>query len=92
MLVCEVREWEQWFWNKFKAFLDEIGKYRVEETERLTRVEGQLLEDIQSTDERSHEISKRMVEVDYIKGKGGILKSLGEQWALSFSLLFEGGI
>ena len=24
LLVCEVKEWEQLFWNKFKAFLDKI--------------------------------------------------------------------
>ena len=37
LLVCEVREWEQLFWNKFKAFLDQIDNDRVEEKERLTR-------------------------------------------------------
>ena len=37
LLVCEVREWEQLFWNKFKAFLNRIDKDRVEEKERLTR-------------------------------------------------------
>ena len=37
LLVCEVREWEQLFWNKFKAFLDKIDNDRVEEKVRLTR-------------------------------------------------------
>ena len=37
LLVCEVKEWEQLFWIKFNSFLDQISKYRVGETERLTR-------------------------------------------------------
>jgi len=37
LLLCEVNEWEELFWNRFKAFLDQIGNDRVEEKERLTR-------------------------------------------------------
>ena len=37
LLLYEVKEWEELFWNKFKAFLDQIGNDRVEEKERLTR-------------------------------------------------------
>src|SRR5882762_7161989 len=36
LLLCEMIEWEQLFWNKFKFFLDQVGD-RVEEKERLTR-------------------------------------------------------
>ena len=36
LLVWEVRQWEQLFWDKFKAFLDQIGNDRVTEKERLT--------------------------------------------------------
>ena len=35
LLVYEVKRWEQLFWNKFKAFLDQIGNDRAEEEERL---------------------------------------------------------
>jgi hypothetical protein len=37
LLVYEVKEWEQLFWNKFKAFRDQTGSDRVEEKERWTR-------------------------------------------------------
>ena len=37
LLVYEVREWEQLFWNKFKAFLDEIENDRVEEEKETRR-------------------------------------------------------
>ena len=37
LLIYEVKEWEELFWNKLKAFLDQIGNDRVEEKERLTR-------------------------------------------------------
>ena len=56
MLLYEIKEWEQLFWNKFKAFRDrdQIGSDRVQENERLTREwGGQLLEETQSPDARS---------------------------------------
>ena len=37
LLIYEVYEWEQLFWNKLKSFLDQIDNDRVEEKERLTR-------------------------------------------------------
>ncbi|KAF8817230.1 hypothetical protein BYT27DRAFT_6863229 [Phlegmacium glaucopus] len=37
LLVYEVKEWEQLFWNKFKDVLDHISNDRIEEKERLTR-------------------------------------------------------
>ncbi|KAF8817319.1 hypothetical protein BYT27DRAFT_7201762, partial [Phlegmacium glaucopus] len=37
LLVYEVKEWEQLFWNKFKDVLDQISNDGVEEKERLTR-------------------------------------------------------
>ena len=37
LLVYEVKEWEQLFWTKFKAFLNRIENDRVEEKERLAR-------------------------------------------------------
>ncbi|KAF8805288.1 hypothetical protein BYT27DRAFT_7193008, partial [Phlegmacium glaucopus] len=37
LLVYEVKEWEQLFWNKLKDVLDQIGNDRVEEKERLKR-------------------------------------------------------
>ena len=37
LLVYEVNEWEQLFWDKFKAFRDQIGNDRVDVKERLSR-------------------------------------------------------
>ncbi|KAF8799337.1 hypothetical protein BYT27DRAFT_7264029 [Phlegmacium glaucopus] len=37
LLLYEVKEWEQRFWNKLKAFLDQLANDRMEERERLTR-------------------------------------------------------
>ena len=88
LLVFEVREWEQLFWNKFKAFLDKIDKYRVEEKERLTR--EWRANCWKRLNPQMHAALKRMADVDDMENKDGILKTLGEHWALSISQLFEG--
>ena len=88
LLVWEVREWEQRFWNKFKAFLVEIGKYRVEETERLTREwRANCWKRLKP---QMHAALKRMADVGYSEYNDLFLKFLGEQWALSISQRFEG--
>ena len=92
LLVCEVREWEKLFWDKFKAFLVEIGKYRVEEKERLTR--EWRANCWKRLNPQIHAALKRMADLDvnvkYYKDL--LLKSLGEEWTLSISNLqvFEG--
>jgi hypothetical protein len=37
VMLYEVNGWEQLFWNRLKALLDQIGNDRVELKERLTR-------------------------------------------------------
>ena len=87
LLLCEVRGWEQLFWDKFKAFLVKIGNDRVEEKERLTR--EWKANCWKRLNLQMDAALKRMADVD-MKDKDGILKDLGQQWALSISLLFEG--
>ena len=50
LLLYEVKEWELFFWNKLKAFLDQIDWKRKNIDER---VESQLLEETQSPDAQS---------------------------------------
>ena len=87
LLLCEVREWEQLFWNKFKAFLDLIGKYRVAEKERLTREWKANCWKRLNT--QMHAALKRMADVEDMKDEDS-QKFLAEQWAYCISLLFEG--
>ena len=89
LLVCEVREWEQLFYDKFKAFLDKIDNDRVEEKERLTR--AWRANCWKRLNPQMHAALKRMadVDIDDSEVKDWILKVLGEQWSLSISH-FEG--
>ena len=86
LLVCEVREWEQLFLNKFKAFLDRIGKDRLEEKERLTREwRADCWKRLNSL---MHAAVKRLADV--VKDGDCFLETLGEQWASSIGQFFEG--
>jgi hypothetical protein len=84
LLVCEVREWEQLFWNKFKAFLDLIGNDRLEEKDRLTR--EWRANCWKRLDPQMHSALKRL------NGKHSSLEtvSLEEQWVECIRLFFEG--
>ena len=87
LLVYEVREWEQLFWDKFEAFLVKIGNYRAEETERLTK---EWRADCQRRlNPQMHAALRRMADVD-MQYKDEFLEDLGEQWANSISQFFEG--
>jgi hypothetical protein len=87
LLVCEVREWEQLFWNKFKVFRDQIGNDRVEEKDRLTR--EWRTNCWKRLDPQMDAALKRLADADMIYNDV-FLKALGEQWALSIRLFFEG--
>ena len=87
LLVFEVREWEQLFWNKFKTFLDQIDNDRVEEKERLTREWRANCWKRLNT--QMHAALKRFAVVD-MEVKDLFLEDLGDQWAFSISQLFEG--
>ena len=88
LLVCEVRGWEQLFWNKFQAFLDQIGNDRVVEKERLTR--EWRADYWKRLNPQMHAALKRMAEVDYTEDNDLFLKNLGEEWASSIIQNFEG--
>ena len=76
LLVYEVREWERFFWNKFKGFLFyQIGDDRVEEKERLTR--EWKANCWKRLNLQMHAAMKRMADVDVMEHK----ETLGKQWA-----------
>ena len=95
LLLYEVMEWERLFWNRFKAFLDQIqvanDRVGVEVKERWTRewrahCWKRLNPQMQAAVERL---------VDLVKDKGWsgwFLKvpSLSKRWASSISQLIEG--
>ena len=87
LLLCEVKEWEQLFWNKFKTFLDQIGNDRVEEKERLTR--DWRANCWKRLNPQMHAALKRLAESDLDK-QFPYLKILSHRWELSISQLFEG--
>ena len=77
LLACEVEEWEQLFWNKFKALLYQIGNNRVEEKERLTREWKANCWKRLNT--QMHAAQKRS---DKLEGHSGFkLQRLGKRWA-----------
>ena len=85
LLVYEVREWEQFFWNKFKGFLIYRDKIDRVEKERLTR--EWKANCWKRLNLQMHAAQKRMVDVnvmEYYK------ETLGEQWASSIRQLSEG--
>ena len=88
LLVCEVKEWEQLFWIKFNSFLVQIGKYRVGETERLTR--EWRANCWKRLNKQMDAALKRMADVDDFKDKHLELELLREHWGSSISQLFEG--
>ena len=88
LLLYEVKEWEELFWHKLKALLDQIGDDRVEEKERLTmewrancwkRLNPQM-----------HAAEKRYADFDQVWHENWFVENLGEWWASSISQLFEG--
>ena len=82
LLVCEVREWEQLFWNKFKTFLDQIDNDRVEEKERFTREWRSNC--WKRLNPQMHAALKRLADVDMEDGDL-LLDFLGEDWALTIN-------
>ena len=86
LLLYEVTEWEQLFWNKLKALLDKIGNDRVEVKERLTREwRADCWKRLTS---QMHAAENRLADLkDYNKD---ILDSVIERWASSIRRFFEG--
>ena len=88
LLICEVKEWEQLFWNKFEAFLEKIGNDQGEEKERLTK--EWRANCWKRLNPQMHAAMKRIADFNDFKDKDSFLKALGEEWALLISLFFEG--
>ena len=82
LLVYEVDAWEQLFWDKFKAFLVQIGTDRVEEKERLTR--EWRTNRWKRLNPQMDASLKRMADFDNF-----FLDTVSKQWALTISQLFE---
>jgi hypothetical protein len=84
LLVYEVIEWEQCFWNKFGAFLDQIDQEEVKE--RLTR--EKMADCWTRLNPQMHAAQKRMTDFD--SDYCYILRAVGELWASCVSQFFEG--
>ena len=89
LLLYEVNEWERFFWNKFKAFLDQIGNDRVEEKERLKR--EWRANCWKRLNPQMHAAQRRWADI--LKDNFSFVKDLGERighwWTSSISQLFE---
>ena len=84
LLLYEVMGWEQLFWNKFKAFLNQIDNDRVEEKERLTREwRANCWKRLNS---QMHAAQERLADFDNIDW---LLEILSDRWASSISQLIE---
>ena len=83
LLAYEVKEWELRFWNKFLAFLDQIGDDRLEVKERLLREwRANCWKRLNS---QMQAAEKRLADVDNY-----FLGHLSKQWASSISQFIEG--
>ena len=93
LLLYEVMEWEQLFWNKFKAFLDQVRNDRlgVEVKKRWTR--DWRANCWKRLNPQMHAAVKRLADLVKDKGwSGWFLKipALMERWQSSICKLFEG--
>ena len=86
LLLYEVTGWEQLFWNKLKALLDQIGNVRVEVKERLTR--EWKADCWRRLNPQMHAAQKRLAEIRQ-KYYIGVLETVSKRWA-SVSQFFEG--
>ena len=88
LLLYEAMGWEQLFWIKLKAFLDQIENDRVKEKERLTR--EWRADCWRRLNPQMHAAQKRLAVFDTEKNKKWLLKILDSRWTSSISRLFEG--
>ena len=88
LLVCEVKEWEQRFWNKFKSFLVKISNDRVEEKERLTR--EWRANCWKRLEPQMDAALKRMADVGDFEDKDDRLRHLHKEWTSCVRQFFEG--
>ena len=88
LLVYEVNEWEELYWQKLKSFLDQIGNDRVEEKERLTR--EWRADCWRRLNSQMHAAVKRWANFYNMIDKDYFLGILRDEWASSISLFCEG--
>ncbi|KAF8799329.1 hypothetical protein BYT27DRAFT_7201855 [Phlegmacium glaucopus] len=88
LLLYEVKEWEQRFWNKLKDVLDQIGNDRVEEKERLTR--EWRADCWKRLNPQMRTAEKRLADLDRDKGWDHIRESVQRMWASYIRQFFEG--
>jgi hypothetical protein len=90
LLLYEVKKWEQLFWNKLKAILDQIGNDRVEVKERLTK--EWRADCWKRLNPQMYAAQKRLPNFDIIRNDYYLLEIFGtvsKRWA-SISQFFEG--
>ncbi|KAF8799324.1 hypothetical protein BYT27DRAFT_7201846, partial [Phlegmacium glaucopus] len=88
LLVYEVEEWEQLFWNKLKNVLDQVGNDRVEEKERLTR--EWRADCWKRLNPQMHAAEKRLADLDKGNRWDGTREKMQRGWASLISQFFEG--
>ena len=92
LLLYEVNEWERLFWNKFKAFMDQIGSGRGEVKEKLKR--EWTADCWKRLSPQMHAAQKRWADLVKDKNWPRSIKKLGEllgeRWSSSINQLFEG--
>ena len=86
LLLYEVNEWEQLFWNQSKALLDRIDDDQVEVKERVTREWRSYC--WKRLNPQMHAAEERLAGYkDYF---AEILGTVSKRWASSISRFFEG--
>ncbi|KAF8799342.1 hypothetical protein BYT27DRAFT_7201879 [Phlegmacium glaucopus] len=88
LLLYEVKEWEQRFWNKLKDVLDQIGNNRVEEKERLTR--EWRANRWKRLNPQMHAAEKRLADLDKDSRWDRPREKIQRGWASLISQSFEG--
>ena len=82
LLQYEVNEWEQLFWNRLKALLDQIGNDRVEVKDRLTR-------EWRANCWRRLNFQMHAAE-ERLSHRKGYVDAVNRRWTSSISRFFEG--
>ncbi|KAF8802222.1 hypothetical protein BYT27DRAFT_7197312 [Phlegmacium glaucopus] len=88
LLVYEVEEWEQLFWNKLKNVLDQVGNDRVEEKERLTR--EWRADCWKRLNPQMHAAEKRLADLDKGNRWDRRREKMQRGWASLIRQFFEG--
>ncbi|KAF8799336.1 hypothetical protein BYT27DRAFT_6867385 [Phlegmacium glaucopus] len=88
LLLYEVKEWEQLFWNKLENVLDQVGNDRVEEKGGLTR--EWRANCWKRLNAQVHAAEKRLADLDKGNRWDRTREKLQRGWASLISQFFEG--